>query len=119
MSAPFLFHDLRTTDLSASRRFYGELFGWDIRDVPAGERSVPMLFGKEGGPWGGVTELSPGDERSAQWLPYVAVEDLDAATEKATALGATVTRTRTDLPQGSLVVLRDPTGATIVLWQNR
>ncbi|QWF84624.1 VOC family protein [Amycolatopsis sp. CA-230715] len=119
MATPFLFHDLRTTDLPASRRFYGELFGWDIKDVPAGDRSVPMLFDTEGGPWGGVTELPPGDERSPQWLPYAAVEDLDAATEKAIALGATVARARTDLPQGSLVVLHDPAGATIVLWQNR
>ncbi|WP_366942341.1 VOC family protein [Amycolatopsis sp.] len=45
------------------------------------------------------------------------VDDLDQATEQAKALGAEVVRERTELPAGSLVVIDDPTGATLVLWK--
>ncbi|GHG48309.1 MULTISPECIES: VOC family protein [Amycolatopsis] len=116
MAPPFVFFDIRTSDVDTVRKFYTELFGWSVADVPAGEGTIPLLMGDEG-PWGGFTELAEGDERLPQWVPYVPVEDVDAATEKATGLGATVIRPRMDLPFGSLVVITDPTGATLVLLQ--
>src|SRR3954451_12715840 len=103
MTPPITFLDLRTTDVPTSRKFYSELFGWTVAEVP-----VPLLMGEEG-PWGGFTELREGDERQPQWVPYVSVDDLDAAPRKARSLGATVTRDRVDLPQGSVQVITDPT----------
>lgn len=118
MAAPFVFFDVRTKDVQATRHFYSELFGWQVADVPAGEKPLPLLM-SEDGPWGGFTELAEGDERSPQWIPYVSVDDVDKATEKAVALGARVIRERTELPPGSLVVINDPTGATLVLFEPR
>jgi predicted enzyme related to lactoylglutathione lyase len=113
VAAPFVFFDLRTPDVAASRAFYSELFGWVAADGP-----MPMLT-DGGAPWGGFTPLAADDERRPQWVPYAPVSDLDRATEQAVALGATLVRGRTDLPVGSLTVIEDPGGATIVLWQAR
>jgi predicted enzyme related to lactoylglutathione lyase len=116
MTSPFVFMDLRTADVSVSRRFYTELLGWSVADVPAGGDTVPM-FVDAAGPWGGFTQLAADDERPPQWIPYAPVTDLDDAAARATALGATIARPRVDLPVGSLVVIQDPTGATLALWE--
>lgn len=118
MTQPFMFMDLRTTDLARSRRFYTEMFGWTITDLPAGPATMPM-FGAADNLWGGFTELAEGDERRPQWIPYASVTDLDDAIERATKLGATVVRPRVDLPQGSVVVIDDPTHATMALWESK
>ena len=115
-TAPFVFFDLRTADASAVRRFYTELFGWKIVDVPSGAGTAPM-FVADDGPWGGLTQLAENDERKPQWIPYAPVADLDEAVRRATALGATLVRGRMDLPQGSLALITDPTGALVTLWQ--
>jgi predicted enzyme related to lactoylglutathione lyase len=116
MSNPFVFMDLRTGDPLRSRRFYTELFGWAITDVPAGPVAIPMFTGVDG-VWGGLTPLAADDDRRPQWIPYAPVTDLDAAVKRAAELGATVVRARVDIPQGSVAVIDDPTGATLALWQ--
>jgi predicted enzyme related to lactoylglutathione lyase len=113
MAVPFVFFDLRTPDVAASRAFYSGLFGWSAADGP-----MPMLT-DGGAPWAGFTPLAPDDARRPQWVPYAPVDDLDRATEQAVALGATLVRGRTELPVGSLSVIEDPAGATIVLWEAR
>ncbi|MDT7797807.1 MAG: hypothetical protein QOI78_1240 [Actinomycetota bacterium] len=108
MAAPFLFFDVRTSDVDGSKRFFAELLGW--------QASGPLLT-EDGAPWGGLTELAPDDERAPQWLPYAAVSDVDTAAAKAVELGGKLVRERTDLPVGSLVVVTDPGGAAMVLFQ--
>ncbi len=112
MSQQFVFHDVRTTDLAASRRFYTELFDWAVTDTPAG----PM-FGDDSGVWAGFTPLPEGDARRPQWIPYLQVADVDAAARHAVALGGRIVKPRTDLPSGSVVVIDEPGGATLALWQ--
>jgi predicted enzyme related to lactoylglutathione lyase len=105
---PFVFFDVRTSDVDGTKRFFGELLGWE---------SAGPLFTADGTPWGGLTELAPDDDRAPQWLPYTPVSDVDAAAAKAVALGGTLVRERTDLPVGSLVVVTDPGGAAMVLFE--
>jgi predicted enzyme related to lactoylglutathione lyase len=112
MSQQFVFHDVRTTDLAASRRFYTELFGWAVTDTPAGP-----IFGDDSGVWGAFTTLPDGDSRRPQWIPYVLVTDVDVAARRAVDLGARIVKPRTDLPPGSVVVVDEPGGATLALWQ--
>lgn len=87
-----------------------------MQEVPAGEKPVPM-FVNDSGPWGGLTALGEDDERKPQWVPYVPVADLSAAADRAASLGASVVRGPIELPAGSLMVIADPSGAPIVLWQ--
>jgi len=85
-----------------------------VKDCSGGEAGG-QCDGSE--PWGGFTPLADGDPRRPQWIPYVPVADLDAAAAQAVALGARVVRPRTDLPPGSVVVIDEPGGATLALWQ--
>jgi predicted enzyme related to lactoylglutathione lyase len=49
------------------------------------------------------------------WLPYVNVDNVAAATAKATSLGATILR---EVPNaGSFSIIVDPIGAMLGLWR--
>jgi predicted enzyme related to lactoylglutathione lyase len=105
---PFVFFDVRTSNVDGTKRFFADLLDWE---------STGPLLTADGTPWAGLTELAPDDDRAPQWLPYAPVSDVDAAAAKAVALGGTLVRERTDLPVGSLVVVTDPGGAAMVLFQ--
>jgi len=51
-------------------------------------------------------------------VPYVLVDNISAATEKAKSLGATIVAGVTEIPDlGSYSMILDPTGAAFALWQ--
>jgi uncharacterized protein len=104
---PFVWFDLRTPARDAAERFYSDLLGWHVADGGA--------LASGGEPWGVVAEDRELD--AARWLPYIQVEDLDEATERAVALGATVVQPRTAGPAGFFTTISDPTGAQVALWQ--
>lgn len=92
-----------------SSTFYQELLGWNVADGPPG---MTMLAGPDG-PFAAVAARSG----PAGWIPYAQVADVDAATERARRLGATVLQARTRGPAGDFTIVSDPGGAAIALWQ--
>ena len=53
-------------------------------------------------------------------MPYVLVADVEAATQRAKALGATVLKESTEVPNmGWFSIITDPTGAMLGLWKTR
>lgn len=65
-------------------------------------------------PWAAV--VAGDDGTAGRWIPFVQVEDLDAATKRAVGLGATVVVEATDGPAGRAVTVADPGGAFVSLW---
>ncbi|WP_390624057.1 VOC family protein [Fodinicola feengrottensis] len=61
--------------------------------------------------------MPAGDPRRPQWTPYAAVQNLDKAAERVRELGGKILRERTEVAGGTLVVVEDPTGASLVLWE--
>jgi uncharacterized protein len=115
MSNPFVHLELSTSDVSKAKAFYSGLFGWEITDNDMGGGMIYSTFKPSSGPGGGIFTM-PG--APTFWLPYVGVEDINAATEKAKSLGATVHKGPMDIPNvGWATILADPTGATIALFQ--
>ncbi len=112
MSAPFMWFDLTSSDSGKTAGFYRELFGWNITEAPSAGYQAWIGAGQ---PWAGVTEAAAGSP--ALWLPYVVVDDLAAAKDKAVALGATVVRDAADGPAGTSVWIADPTGAQVALFK--
>jgi predicted enzyme related to lactoylglutathione lyase len=53
------------------------------------------------------------------WLPYVAVDDVAAVTDRAGRLGATVTLEPREGPAGWRSVVQTPEGGEIAFWQPR
>jgi hypothetical protein len=115
MSNPFVHLELSTPDAAKAKAFYSGLFGWEFTDNDMGPAGIYSTFKPSSGPGGGLFS-APG--MPTHWLAYVGVEDINASTEKAKSLGATVLRGPMEIPSiGSFSIITDPTGATIALFQ--
>jgi predicted enzyme related to lactoylglutathione lyase len=115
MANPFVHLELCTPDTAKAKEFYSGLFGWNFTDNDMGGGMIYSTFKPDSGPGGGI--FTTPDVPNA-WLAYVGVDDIDAATEKAKSLGATIHREPSEIPNvGWFSVLADPTGATIALFQ--
>jgi hypothetical protein len=110
MSEPFVWFHNHSDSPAESKSFYQKLLGWTPADGPGGM----TMFAGEKGPF---ASLLPKGNATAGWVPYVQVDDVDAATKKATKLGATLLEPKRRGPAGDFSVIRDPGGAAIALWQ--
>ena len=116
MANPFVHVELQTTDVEKAKSFYTTLFDWKLEDVPMPSGAYTMISVGEG--TGGGMMRNPAPGASSAWLPYVLVDDIVAATEKAKSLGATViTDVMEVMDAGWLSIFADPTGATLGLWK--
>jgi uncharacterized protein len=112
-STGFVWHELMTPDTEGAQAFYREVTGLTATPGPylmlmAGEQSIGGLIGPtpDGPTW-------PSGGPEAHWVPYIAVEDVDAAAERARSLGGEILVPPTDIPgYARVAVLRDPQGAT-------
>jgi predicted enzyme related to lactoylglutathione lyase len=111
MDHSFSFFELHTPDMKKAKEFYGGLFNWRFKDLAA--TGAPYALAEGGGLQGGIMV----DERP-MWLTYVSVEDLATSAEKAQKLGGRVLQGRTVVKgHGSFVVIADPAGVPLALWQ--
>ena len=105
----------------ANAAFYAKLFDWHTAPfvppgMPAGTESMMTLFKTDpnmvGGVAGMVQKQKP--ELPSLWIPYVVVDDVDAALTKAVALGATIRLPTKSIGQmGRIAIIHDPEGATV------
>jgi predicted enzyme related to lactoylglutathione lyase len=118
MANPFVHVELMSTDVDKAKSFYGELFDWKLEDMPAGDVAYTMIKVGEG--TGGGLMKNPMPGAPSMWVPYVLVDDLGAASSKARSLGATVVKDATEVTgAGSFVIITDPTGGMLGLWESR
>jgi len=117
MANAFVHAELNTTDVQKAKTFYGKLFDWKLEDIPMGEGETYTMIGVGEGTGGGIMQqMIPG--ASSDWMPYVGVDDIRAATKKAKSLGANILKDVTEvMDMGWLSIFKDPTGAIIGLWQ--
>jgi predicted enzyme related to lactoylglutathione lyase len=114
MPNPFVHLELSTSDTAKAKDFYAGLFGWTYTDNDMGNM-IYTTFKPDSGPGGGIFSM-PGAPTT--WLPYVGVDDINVATEKAKSLGATIHNGPMEIPNvGWATIMADPTGATIALFQ--
>jgi uncharacterized protein len=129
------FNDLHTRDPEGAKAFYGAVFGWRTFDLGGGfrtwtlpgygeylQRDDPDLrkrLEEAGGPTGFEDVVAsliqvPDDQPDTppHWGLTFAVDDADAAAEKATELGGKVILPPMDAPWVRMTVLSDPQGAT-------
>lgn len=117
----FCWVELGTSDGTAAKNFYTQLFGWDHEDMPMGAEGTYTMLKLNGKDVGGLYTLMP--DMVAQgvpphWLSYVCVTNVDESAEKAKAEGATIMKGPFDVfTIGRMAVVKDPTGAVFALWQ--
>lgn len=109
--------DLGSPDPEASRRFYGELFGWTA-DV-----STDPQFGgyatcrKDGKAVAGIGGKMSQDQPTV-WSTYVATDDANATAAKVEENGGKVVAPPFDIGDfGRMAVFADPAGAFFAVWQ--
>src|SRR5436309_2134500 len=112
-STPVVHLELHSGDRRSARAFYAELCGWRAEAIEARRGSYLALeLGR--GLGGGIVECRT--ERSL-WLPYVEVQDVGGATDRARALGASVLLEPREGPAGWRGVIATPAAGEIALWQ--
>lgn len=117
----FCWVDLGTTDPQNAKKFYCELFGWEVADMPMGESFTYTFFTKNGKQVCAMYKLT---EQQLQmglppnWLSYVLVEDAAATLAKAKELGGSVFMEAMEVMQeGVSGLFGDPEGAYLGIWQ--
>ena len=119
MSNKIMWLELASTDVPASAKFYGDLFGWPIiRD----EQMDYTMTGFEGDETG--VGFSPVDDvrssvgAAGSVLVYVDVADIDASISRAKELDAPIFQDKMEIPQvGWMAIFGDPGGNRIAVMQ--
>jgi predicted enzyme related to lactoylglutathione lyase len=110
--------DLATPDLEAAERFYGELFGWEVPELPNSEEMGGYRRAKKGG--ADVAGMMPlmQEGQPPAWSTYVSVADADAtAAAVREAGGAVVSEPMDVMDLGRMAVFTDSEGAFFGIWQ--
>ena len=117
-TSTFCYNELATSDVEAAKSFYTQLFGWQSKESDIGPQGAYTIFTANGKDCAGMMK-KPEEHVPTSWLSYVTVDDVDASTEKAKSLGASVCVQPTDIPNmGRFSVIIDPTGAAIGLYKS-
>jgi hypothetical protein len=113
----FCWWELMVPDPAGVTPFYERLFGWkQDQNMEMGEAGTYHLFRRGEAMAAGMMQLPP-EVPMAHWLPYIAVDDVDASTARAVELGATQMVAPNDVPgTGRFSVILDPTGAAVALF---
>ena len=117
----FCWFELGTTDQAGAKAFYGSLFGWqfDEHPLPPEMGGVYCMFTVGGKEVGACYQLGPQMPGvPTHWMPYVAVDNVDATAAKITELGGEAVCPPMDvMNHGRMVTFKDPTGAMLSVWQ--
>jgi predicted enzyme related to lactoylglutathione lyase len=115
MSSPLVHLELHTGDLPRARAFYSDLLGWRPEQIHVREGTYEALeLGGQVG--GGIVECAT---EQPLWLPYVEVERIAEATERARRLGGSVLLGPREGPAGWRSVIASPAGGEIAFWQQK
>lgn len=104
--------ELITTDVEASKEFYGAVFGWDAETHGDGPGAYTEW--KVGGrSVGGMMPKPPDmpDHVPPHWGVYFSVTDTDAAVERIKELGGALIMPPFEVEPGRMAVVTDPGGA--------
>jgi predicted enzyme related to lactoylglutathione lyase len=105
--------ELHTPDQVRASAFYARLLQWRPELIRAACGSYLAL---DTGPHvgGGIVECGT---RRPVWLPYVQVDGIDEATDRARCLGAVVLLEPREGPSGRRSVVATPEAGEVALWE--
>jgi predicted enzyme related to lactoylglutathione lyase len=119
----FVWYELATTDTEAAKTFYGNTLGWGTQDAQMPGMTYTLFTAGET-PVSGLMDLPENARKLGahpSWIGYVAVDDVDASTDRVKQLGGTVHIPPTDIPNvGRFSMVADPqmTSFSLFKWSN-
>jgi predicted enzyme related to lactoylglutathione lyase len=110
--------DLTVPDAANVRDFYASVVGWEPQPVAMGDYD-DYAMDANGETVAGICHARGVNAgQPAQWLPYIAVADLDASLERCQAGGGSRVTDVRDMGDGArFCVIRDPAGALVALME--
>ena len=117
LSGQFVWYDLVTLNPDQAKDFYGPLFGWEFEAADKDGRYTVATH--DGTPVAGLINMRAADragEAHPQWLSYMSVDDVDAATTQVASQGGVVDIEAFDLPnRGRVATVFDNKRALLAL----
>jgi len=116
----FCWLDLAATDAEKAKAFYGNLFGWTSCEQPANGGSFTRLrhWGQDVGSLYQLKSALLAHGIPSHWTPYVRVDDVETAVQRAIAFGGVVIAepfSVSDVAQ--IALIEDSVGALVGLWE--
>jgi predicted enzyme related to lactoylglutathione lyase len=113
-SGRFVWHELHTGDRRGALDFYCMLLGWQTREILLGDEPYGLCISDGRDHAGVVQSTAP-----PHWLPYLAVDDIDACMARVERLRGKVVRPPTEIRNiGPFAVLADPQGARFAVHRH-
>ena len=105
-------------DLKRAGRFYSELFGWDLGEMPQFPDYLLFSMGTIERAGGAIGKR--GESVGRQLRLYIEVDAIDPLLAKVRGLGGTVVTPRTEIPgQGWYAVVQDSEGSEVGLFEGQ
>lgn len=112
----FHWNELRTRNAERAMKFYRTAIGWTFERMATPSGDDYWLAMQDGMPVAGLFHLSSPqfDGVPESWIPFLAVDDVDARVAKAVKAGAKLVMPIFDVPAvGRIAMLMEPGGAGI------
>ena len=110
---PIVHIEFSSKDLEAAGKFYSDLFGWKVEQMP--EMNYAMFETGEG-LGGGLTPVSDSYPPGTV-VVYIDTEDIEATLAQVESLGGKVMATKTEIPgMGWFGLFTDPSGNLVGLF---
>jgi len=106
----FHWNELMTRDVEKAKKFYADTLGWTYEGMPMPDGTY-WLASAEGETVAGIFDISGAEYQGVDesWMPYIAVDDVDARLRNAVQAGAKLMKGPFDVPGvGRFAVLTEP-----------
>lgn len=115
----FCWNELLTKNPESAKTFYSKLLGWEfVAHDMGGTSPYHVCKTADGKDVGGIYHIPEGQPIPPRWMSYITVENVDAKADEVTKLGGKIVMPATNVSDfGRFIVLEDPTGAHVALWQ--
>ncbi len=107
--------ELSSKDREASGKFYHDLFGWEIQQIP--DSNYATFMTSEGQPGGGFNQVSA-ENPAGTILVYIDTDNIGDTLDAVERLGGKVVSQPMPIPGiGLFAYFKDPTGNTLALLE--
>ena len=111
---PVVHIEISAKDRVAASKFYTDLFGWKVEQMPEVNYAT---FETGEGPGGGFSPIGENNPAGSV-LVYFDTDDIPTSLDKAVKLGGKVVIPQTEIPgMGWYAIFKDPTGNPIGLYK--
>ncbi|MFA5836984.1 MAG: VOC family protein [Bellilinea sp.] len=109
--------ELAAANLEAAGKFYSDVFGWKVEQLPAMNYAT---FDSPEGLGGGFAKIDGQMYKTGTVVAYIQTSDLEGKLRSITAAGGKVVLPRQEIPQmGWFALFTDPSGTMVGLFTDK